>query len=394
MRATALGIAARSVLAPLVLAGRYYRVGREVPADEDVPEARSSFWLAAKIALDEVFFTTEFVSSALVTPAHRHRIAAEVSRAVRLYKSRGWLEHPEEYHRTPPPLVDVDLKPAESGGLHFEHLTFESGYSPDPEEPGYERWRSYAPNHTAHAWVLRHPGSPGPWLICLPGYRMGTPLTDFAGFAVRWLHHRLGLNLVIPVFPFHGPRTVGRRGGDGFLTGDFIDTVHMEAQGIWDARRLIGWVRGTQEATRVGAYGLSLGGLTVALLASLEPELHCVIAGIPAVCVLRLTEAHAPAALRRLAEYGGLDWGEIGRALRVIGPLHMTPRVPRERLFLFGGIADRLVLPDHVRDLWRHWGRPRIQWYDGGHVSFLWDEQVRSLVRDALTGSGLSPALV
>jgi hypothetical protein len=66
----------------------------------------------------------------------------------------------------------------------------------------------------------------------------------------------------------------------------------------------------------------------------------------------------------------------------------LEPRVPREHLALFAGVADRLVPPDQVRDLWRHWGRPPIVWYQGAHVTFMLDPRVRRLVdatlRDAL----------
>jgi len=387
MYAYGLGVALRTVFAPVALTGRWLG-GRQALLPTDVPRAPSSLGLTAKIALDEIFFMTEMVSAALISPRDGRRIGAEVSGALRMYRRHGWLEEPTTYHRDPPPLEALELRPARNGGVPFHHMIFDSGYAPHDGEPGAERWRQYTANQTAHAWVLQHPGTPGPWLLCLPGYRMGHPTVDFAGFWVRWLHYRLGLNIVIPVLPFHGPRTVGRRSGDGFLTGDFLDTVHMEAQAIWDIRRILTWVR-TQEPTQVGVFGVSLGGLTAALLAALDADLQCVVAGIPAACLLRLTQAHAPAAVLRLARYVGLDWNEVGQLLRVISPLAVAPRVARERLHLFGGVADRLVPPDHVRDLWRHWERPQVLWYEGGHVSYLWDARIRTWLREVLHTAGM-----
>ena len=49
-------------------------------------------------------------------------------------------------------------------GLDYEHLHFDSGYEPHPDEPGRERWLAYAANRTAHAWVVRHAGGERPWL--------------------------------------------------------------------------------------------------------------------------------------------------------------------------------------------------------------------------------------
>ena len=41
------------------------------------------------------------------------------------------------------------------------------------------------------------------------------------------------------------------RSGDGFLSGHALDTVHAEAQAMWDIRRLVSWIR-AQGAPAVG----------------------------------------------------------------------------------------------------------------------------------------------
>jgi hypothetical protein len=65
--------------------------------------------------------------------------------------------------------------------------------------------------------------------------------------------------------------------------------------------------------------------------------------------------------------------------------------VPHERRFLFAGLADRLASPDHARDLWQHWGRPRMAWYHGSHVSYLWEGAVKSLLEEAFRSTQLLP---
>jgi dienelactone hydrolase len=99
--------------------------------------------------------------------------------------------------------------------------------------------------------------------------------------------------VLIPVLPLHGPRRIGRMSGDGFLSGNVLDTIHAEAQAVWDARRLIGWAR-AEGAPLVGVHGLSLGGYTTALLASLQEGLSCVIAGIPVADLARTFWRHGP----------------------------------------------------------------------------------------------------
>ena len=236
---------------------------------------------------------------------------------------------------------------------------------------------------------MRHPGPPRPWLVCIHGYQMGWPLIDLAAFPPEYFHRRLGLNLLLPVLPLHGPRKIGRRSGDGFIVGDALDTVHAEAQAIWDMRRLLSWVR-AQQAPALGVLGLSLGGYNTALLASLEEGLACVVAGVPLVDFTRAIFRHAPPLHLRDAAERGVEEEMIRNLMRVISPLDLPPLVPREGRFIFGAVGDRLVLPDQVRDLWRHWERPRIVWYQGGHLTFRAHTAVRRLVRDALRESGLA----
>jgi len=61
----------------------------------------------------------------------------------------------------------------------------------------------------------------------------------------------------------------------------------------------------------------------------------------------------------------------------------LEPCVPFEGRLIFGGTADRLVTPDHIRDLSAHWGNPQTLWYPGGHLSFRMDPNVQNTV-DAL----------
>jgi dienelactone hydrolase len=356
-----------------------------------VPAVRLSPALALKVAMDEVFFLTEVLSASLVSLWAGSRLRDETRAAVDLFERRGWLESPAGYHPAPPPLEPLTIDRTRSGGIAFSHLRFTSGYAPDAEEPGRARWLAQDANQTAHAWVLEHVDRARPWLVCVPGYRMGHPLIDFTGFPAAWLHFRRGLNVVIPVLPLHGPRKAGWRSGDGFLTGDYLDTLHMQAQAVWDVRRVLAWLR-ARGVGPIGLYGVSLGGYTAALVAALEDDLACVIAGMPASCYVRLARWNLPGFLWQASAALGMPWDLIERLVRVISPLAFVPRVPANRRFLFAGVADRLVAPSEVTALWRHWERPRLAWYDGGHVSFRWERTVRALLHEALETSGLVAA--
>jgi hypothetical protein len=360
------------------------------PEIEGVPKAVFSYRLGAEVAIDEALLATMFVGAKLPRPEDHARIPREMAEARSRFEAEGWLEKPASYHVTPPPLEAPIFSRARTRGIDYEHLRFESGYQPHPGEPGRERWLAKVANRTAHAWVLRHPGPPRPWLVCIHGYQMGWPLIDLLAFQPEIFHRRLGLNLLVPTLPLHGLRKAGRRSGDGFLSGDPIDTVHAEAQAMWDLRRLLGWLREDQAAAAVGVMGFSLGGYTTALLASLDDGLACAIAGIPVTDFARIYYRHLPPLHLSSAESQGLAEPELRQVLSVISPLALEPRIPRERRWIFGGVVDRLVPADQVRDLWRHWDQPRIAWYPGSHMSFRLHPAVPKLVLTALVDSGLS----
>jgi hypothetical protein len=215
---------------------------------------------------------------------------------------------------------------------------------------------------------------------------MGWPLADMHGFRVRQLY-RAGLNILLPVLPLHGPRAVNSVRGQGFMTIDLIDSLHGLTQSTWDVRRVLAWLRSDHHARATGLYGLSLGAYVAALVASLDEDLSCVIAGIPAVDLPELYRRHSPPEIRRRAEEAGA-LGETATAVhRVVSPLAMVPRVPLNRRFIFAGLGDRMSTFDHAHRLWLHWGRPRLSTYEGGHVGFFFSAAVNRFVREALVES-------
>jgi hypothetical protein len=387
--AIALGLGSALVLA-LLSAAAFAAAGatavHQEPHTENVPEPRPSLSLSAQVGLDEAVLGFEQLAIALPAGDATHRVAHEIRQAQELFASRGWIEKPVDYHQTPPPLEHAQIQHQSSLGLRFEHLSFESLYEPHAEEPGRDRWLGYAENRRAHAYLLRHGDDSRPWLVCNNGYRMGRAALDTRIFARYW--RDLGLNVLIPVLPFHGPRRIGLQSGQGFLGGEPLDTVHAEAQAMWDIRRLLGWVR-ERGAPLVGTYGLSLGGYTTALLACLADELACVIAGIPLADLSRILWRHGPKLQLEYLKHVGIAQSDLDEVFRVVSPLAMKPRAPREARMLFGGVADRLVTPDHVCDLWEHWERPHVVWAQSGHMTFALDSRVEEGIEAVLRSTEL-----
>src|SRR5690242_8236619 len=251
------------------------------PSSEGAPPPEASFWMDAKTALDEALLSYFVVSSRLPSADEIIRLGEDAKRLEDLARKRGWAERPETLHPAPPAPERVYVQQARVYGWTYERVSYPSGYVPDPELPGAEVWAQHQNNRQAVGWLLRHPGPPRPWLVCLHGYRMGEPWLDLMLFPPRWLHERLGLNVFMPIMPLHGPRRVGLRSGDQYLDGNPLDLLNAQVQALWDMRRALAWLRSQEEKPRIGVLGYSLGGYNAALLAQYDDDLDFIVAGIP-----------------------------------------------------------------------------------------------------------------
>lgn len=377
--------------APVTRAGAYYAHSWyrwfAKPQDGHPPPTRPKMRVAAQAAVDEAVLVGARFGRRPRNADEYARVEREVNDALALYASRGWIEKPARFHNTPTAPVGYSTSRARLGHPDAEHLRFESGYEPHPGEPGRERWNAQEANRTVHAWVLRHK-TPRPWIVCVHGAAMGVPQADLRVFRAAWMHETLGMNVVLPVMPRHGPRREGRPFGVGFPDDDLLDTVHAVAQAVWDVRSVIAWVR-DQSDEPVGLHGLSLGAYVASIVAGLESDLACVIAGVPVVDFTDLFERHAPNRFRNADHYDRLS--SLATAVnRVAAPLSFEPLVPLDRRFIYAGIADRLIDPlRQVAPLWNHWGQPRIHWFEGSHVGFFFARPVRGFIEEALMLSGL-----
>jgi hypothetical protein len=313
------------------------------------------------------------------------RVGEEIAGAHALYRN-GRPAAPSAFHAAPPPLDSPSLEPAWHPSMRFEWMSFESGYEAPVADPAASRWNRYERNHLAHAWVARHSGSDRPWLICLHGLGTGGPYADFAGFRAEMLHHELGLNLLMPVLPLHGPRKPPSLPVASLLSFDLLDAFHGVSQAVWDTRRLIQWVR-AQGATKVGIYGLSMGSYVASLVAGLQ-DVDLLIAGIPVCDIPDLFVHHAPVDQRQEAEDNGVLGVHTRELFELVSPLAVTPHTTIENRFIFAGSDDKVSTPEQAERLWEHWEQPGIRWFAGGHVSFYWSSEVAPFVDHRLHKSG------
>jgi len=352
---------------------------------ESLPAPHLSLGLAAQVAMDEALLAMAMAPNRFPLPGDYARVAEELARAEAMFTARGWVDRPATYHRAPPPLADADITRSHGWALGqgYERVSWESGFAPHRGEPGADRWTAFGPSATATAAVLRHADASRPWVIGVHGFCMGFPFMDFPGLHAPRIHHELGMNVALPVLPLHGARRVTRVSGEPFLSFDLMNAVHGLTQAVWDIRRLISWIR-SQGATSISLFGVSLGGYTVALLAGLEPGIDGVVAGIPVADFPGLFHAHSPRHIRVRAIEHRIMGGTAETVYRVVSPLCFDPLVAPDRRYIFAGYGDRLATPGQARRLAQHWGDPRVSWYSGNHVGYMWSGQVTAFVEASL----------
>jgi pimeloyl-ACP methyl ester carboxylesterase len=233
-------------------------------------------------------------------------------------------------------------------------------------------------NLTAHArwWTS---GRGRPTIVVLHGWGGGNHWVTERTFGVAyWLRH--GYDVAAFVLPFHGaraPGTAAMRSGALFPSANPMRTNEGFGQAIFDLRGLSRFLRG-RGASAVGALGMSLGGYTTALWASVAgPDdaatggIDFAVAMIPAVSMAALMWQHGERSPERVhAVRAGITEDLLIDALAVHTPTTRPARLARERLFVIAGRGDRITPPEQAEALAAHWG-VAVRWFDGGHLAQL-----------------------
>jgi pimeloyl-ACP methyl ester carboxylesterase len=258
-------------------------------------------------------------------------------------------------------------------GTQVVDLTFPSDYT--PFHPwAREMYLGYTANLTAYArWWTSHRGRPT--VVLIHGWGVGEYRSTAQAFMLPyWLRH--GYDVVAFQMPFHGARAPeGRsllRGHSLFPSPNPLRMNEAFGHAIYDLRALAMFLR-SRGTSAVGALGMSLGGYTAALWASVAGVadvggLDFSVAMIPAVSFSHLMWKHGEAtAARRRATNAGVTEDLLADAFRVHSPITRAPRLPSERLLVVAGKGDRITPPDQAAALAAHWGVD-ILWFDGGHL--------------------------
>jgi dienelactone hydrolase len=231
----------------------------------------------------------------------------------------------------------------------------------DPEVT--ERYASTRENSVAVA--RRFQGAHArPAVILIHGYMAGPFAFEERIWPIARLE-RAGFDVVLFTLPFHGLRA---RAGHGavpeFPGADPRVTVEGFRQAIFDLQNLIGWLL-EQGHPRVGAIGMSLGGYTAALLATVEPRLDFVVPVIPLSSLADF--AREQGSLSSVVEEAAAQHALLESIYRRINPVARPSLVPPDRCLVVAAKADRVTPAAHARRLSVHLRAP-LQSFYGGHL--------------------------
>jgi len=282
------------------------------------------------------------------------------------------------FFKTPPRNVQVTqhrdtdrLSRKPSDGV-CELLSFESPF--ETVNPRLRKtYKLHEKNQIAWAQHWRHLDGPRPTLLVVHGF-MADPYWLNARFlALPWFYKQ-GYDILLYTLPFHGRRQSNWSpfSGHGYFSGGVSHLNETIAHSIFDLRIFMHYLE-KQGVSKFGVTGISLGGFTSALLASVDDRLHIAIPNVPVISLVDLIFQWFPAGtlVKGLLRMGGTSVTEARHTLACTCPLTYQPKLSKDRLMIIGGAGDRLAPPKHTRILWDHWNRPRLHWFPGNHVLHL-----------------------
>ncbi len=156
---------------------------------------------------------------------------------------------------------------------------------------------------------------------------------------------------------------------------------HVEVllrQGILRIRQVVDWMERQEsvDASRMGSFGISMGGIAGIIIAAVEPRLRChvvALAGGPIADIL--VSSHDPLLVKPRQRYlssHNMSLPQLGEALRLAvrtDPIQLAPYINPRHLFMVIAVADRTIGTGHARSLWRALGRPRATFLPLGHYT-------------------------
>jgi len=229
---------------------------------------------------------------------------------------------------------------------------------------------AHANNNTVHTEYFR-PLDPGkhPGVVVL--HILGGDF-DLSRLFCRHLASN-GVAALFVIMPYYGPR----RQPDAparMISEDPRETVKGLRQAVLDIRRARAWLASQDEvdAERLGIFGISLGGITTALVATAEPRFGnvCMMLAGGDLAQVSWTSPELKKLRDRWVAQGGTK-EEYIELLAQVDPVTHAGLVRERRILMLNASHDEVIPKSCTESLWKAFGQPEIVWYDAGHYSAM-----------------------
>lgn len=252
---------------------------------------------------------------------------------------------------------------------NVRNIRFESSF--EAVNPALrDQCAGYVRNNVVHAQHWRHDDGPRPTLCLIHGFMGSAYLFNGLFFSLPWFY-RCGYDVMLYTLPFHGRRAekYSPFSGYGYFAHGMAGFAEAMAQAVHDFRSILDYLEFIG-VDRVALTGMSLGGYTSALIASIDDRVQAVIPNVPVVTPDRTVDEWFPAnkvvALREWI--AGTDTELNDAATMYSSPLNYRPLPAKERRLIIAGLGDRLAPPEQAELLWKHWDHCAFHWFPGNHV--------------------------
>jgi hypothetical protein len=285
-----------------------------------------------------------------------------------------YLDRPHEIlFPSPRRVPNARRKRSFSLGLRaVEEVSFASEHENLSEAYAERHAREYAANHTVYLrWIHPARRTRKSILIYVHGWLEPGPWIEETTLFPR-LDKEIGVDLAHVQLPFHGKRKP--RGslfhGEFFWSADLVRTMESVRQSVMDVRSAILFFR-EQGYEQIGVSGISLGGSITMITACGAPLPDYVV---PIVAHLDLADAveNAPILWRMKSdlEKFGIEEKERRALFERTGIPKMKPTLPADKQLWIAARDDMYIAAASVERQWEAWGKPRIVWIGGGHMTF------------------------
>ncbi|MDT4786525.1 hypothetical protein FQZ97_188790 [compost metagenome] len=343
-------------------------------ADGTELDARHRLKVHGSAAVERVMRTSlsaTVAAAALASLSGGDRVQREFE-ALRFYEPLARAGDASQVFLAPPKDIVIAERELPGKDIRRLQLRFASPFQPlNPfARPQFEAMQRNAFAHAQH-WC--HGDRPRPTLIVVHGfaadaYWMNARALSLADF------YRQGYDILLFVYPHHGRRA--EQGdwfsGQGVFGRGLVAFNEAPLHAIHDLRVFIDYLQG-RGVESIGVAGISLGGYTAALLATVDERLAYCVPIVPAVSPIDAFLEWQPTGLllSRLMRRQGIGVAEMRGLLAVHNPLTYAPCLDGRRALIIGGAGDRVTMPRHLRLLQQHWPGSELHWFPGNHILHL-----------------------